>query len=159
MRPDPEHTLPRESIKAWRISGGLGTLFFWIVPLILAGIAWSGDLAWWIVYISALLSIALTVLYSTLIPLIRWKRWRYQVDEHEIDLKHGIFIIRRTLIPVKRVQHVDTRQGPILRKFGLSSVAITTAATTHEIPALDDDTADQVRNKISNFARLAREDV
>ena len=96
---------------------------------------------------------------ATIIPGIRWRRWRYQIDEHEIDLRRGVLIVRRTLIPVKRVQHVDTRQGPVLRNYGLSTVAITTAATTHEIPALDSETADRVRNQISNFARLAKEDV
>ena len=35
-----------------------------------------------------------------------------------------------------RVQHVDTVQGPILRKYQLASVIVNTAATAHEIPAL-----------------------
>jgi len=114
---------------------------------------------WWVVILVAAASLVLTILAATIIPGIRWERWRYQVDEHEIDLRRGVVIVRRTLIPIKRVQHVDTRQGPLLRNYGLSSVAITTAATTHEIPALDDVTADLVRNQISNFARLAKEDV
>lgn len=93
------------------------------------------------------------------IPEIRWRRWSYQVDEQEIDLQSGIFIITRTLVPIKRVQHVDTRQGPILRSYELADVTISTAATTHRIPALEQETADQVRNQISKFARLAKEDV
>ena len=93
------------------------------------------------------------------IPEVRWQRWYYQIDEHEVDLQSGIFIVTRTLVPIKRVQHVDTRQGPILRSYDLADVTISTAATTHRIPALDEETADQVRNKISKYARLAEEDV
>ena len=59
----------------------------------------------------------------------------------KIYLKYGILIVRRVLIPAGRIQNVDTAQGPVYRHFGLSSVTITTAATTHEIPALDDETA------------------
>jgi len=94
-----------------------------------------------------------------LIPYIRWKHWRYEIDEHEIDLMRGVLIRRRTLIPLSRVQHVDTTQGPILRWYKLASVTISTAATTHEISALDVLIADQVRDTISTYARLAEEDV
>ncbi len=135
-------------------------LFLWIGTLVLAFLTLQGDgPPWWVVIVVGILVLTLTVLMATFLPQLRWQRWRYQIDEHEVDLRRGIFIVKRTLIPVKRVQHVDTRQGPILRGHNLSSVAITTAATTHEIPALDDETADEVRNQISNFARLAEEDV
>ena len=90
---------------------------------------------------------------------LRWKRWKYDISEKEIDMLRGIFIKKRTLVPINRVQHVDTRQGPVYRKFGLSSVTISTAATTHEIPALDDETADKVRDTISNLVRKVKGDV
>ncbi|MEH7523617.1 PH domain-containing protein, partial [Bacillus sp. JJ1503] len=89
----------------------------------------------------------------------RWKRGRYEVRENEIELQHGVFVIKRTLVPMIRVQHVDTRQGPILRKYGLATVAISTAATVHEIPALDMDEAEELRFFISKLARVADEDV
>lgn len=160
MRSKPEHRLPRTSITAWRISTALFSLLFLVVPLLF----WifmsnqSGSLPW-VVIATAAIIVILAGLASVFLPEIRWQRWCYDLNEHEIDLQSGIIIITRTLIPVKRVQHVDTRQGPILRKFGLSDVTISTAATTHRIPALDDETADRVRDEISKFARLAREDV
>ena len=58
-----------------------------------------------------------------------------------------------------RVQHVDTRQGPLLRHYGLSTVTISTAAGTHEIPALADDVAGILRDRISELARVVDEDV
>ncbi len=81
------------------------------------------------------------------------------MDSNEIDLKRGVLVKYRTLIPLSRVQHVDTRQGPLLRWFDLATVTISTAATTHEIPALDVVIADRVRDQISKYARLAEEDV
>jgi membrane protein YdbS with pleckstrin-like domain len=92
-------------------------------------------------------------------PYLSWKNWRYAIDENEIDLKRGVIFKTRTLIPLSRVQHVDTRQGPLLRSYNLASVTISTAATTHEIPALDSIIADRVRQQISTYARLAEEDV
>lgn len=159
MRPDPSQEIDRNAVPAWRITGGLSSLFWWILPVIYGFIALGGGFPRWGTLALAILVVLNTILQASLIPLIRWKRWRYQIDEHEIYLKYGIFIIRRTLIPVNRIQHVDTRQGPILRSFNLSTVTITTAATTHEIPALNDEVADEVRNRISNLAREADQDV
>lgn len=58
-----------------------------------------------------------------------------------------------------RVQHVDTIQGPLLKKYRLSTISISTAATTHEIPALDENEADELRISIAKLARVAEEDV
>lgn len=119
----------------------------------------SGQMSLWIISGITFGLVVIAGLAIFFIPEIRWKRWSYQVDEHEIDLQSGILIITRTLVPVKRVQHVDTRQGPILRSYGLADVTISTAATTHRIPALEEETAEDVRDRISKFARLAKEDV
>ena len=77
----------------------------------------------------------------------------------EIDIQSGIFVIKRTLIPMNRVQHVETKQGPLLRKYELASVEISTAATMHVIPALDLTEADELRHYISKMASVEEEDV
>lgn len=62
-------------------------------------------------------------------------------------------------MPFIRVQNTDTRQGPILRAFGLASVTVSTAANNHVIVGLDVQVADQLRDRAAELARLAREDV
>ncbi len=157
LRPEPARRIDPNAIPAWRISGGLASLFYWVFPLLLGSVYWGTP--WqWPVLILAVFVVINSSLQASVIPYIRWRHWRYSIDEHEIDLKRGIFVITRTLIPIKRVQHVDTRQGPILRRFGLATVTVSTAATTHEIPALSEEVADEARNRISNFARLAKDD-
>src|SRR5699024_360874 len=76
-----------------------------------------------------------------------------------IYIQHGILVVSRILVPMIRVQHVDTKQGPILRKFNLASVTISTAATTHEIPALIEADASALRDRISTLARVDEDDV
>lgn len=163
MRSSPKHKLSKSAIKAWRISTALFMLFLILVPLALWTINFLGNgpdgFSQWVIIAVSVILLALGALGTFFIPEIRWQRWYFEVDEHEVDLQSGILIITRTLIPAKRVQHVDTRQGPILRSYGLADVTISTAATTHRIPALDIETADEVRDQISKFARLAKEDV
>ncbi|MDZ7771323.1 MAG: PH domain-containing protein [Balneolaceae bacterium] len=160
MRPAPENQLPRSAVRAWRISSVLVGLLILMVPVFLwlLGLGEDGPPRWLAYGLAGAVAVC-TGVWTLLIPEIRWRRWRYQVDEHEIDLRRGAIIISRTLVPANRVQHVDTRQGPILRNYGLADVTISTAATTHKIPALDEETAELVRDRISQFARLAQEDV
>ena len=99
------------------------------------------------------------ILLIFIFPKVRWSRWRYDVNEQGVDMYRGIIILKRTIVPVNRIQHVDTKQGPVYRKFGLSSISISTAATTHEIPALDDETAERLRGMISELVRKVKEDV
>lgn len=159
-RTEPTRRITPRAIRAWQWSAAFGNLTWFLIPLIYGTILGVDSR----IHITMLIILFLTVFLLWLasifiLPGLRWKRWRYQVTENEIDLKRGILILQRTLIPLSRVQHVDTRQGPVLRYYRLASVTISTAATTHEIPALDEETADQVRDVISRYARLAEEDV
>ena len=86
-------------------------------------------------------------------PELRWRRWRWEVREHEIDLQRGILVVRRTLIPMARVQHVETERGLIGQALGLSTVEIHTAAGSHEIPLLRDGDAGAIRARIAELAR------
>ncbi|TVQ67848.1 MAG: hypothetical protein EA360_01520 [Balneolaceae bacterium] len=153
------HKLTPRAIRVWQWGNGIGNLFLLAVPAGYFFIFGVSGLHTWLLSLLSLFSFTLWVSSLTWFPYLTWKNWRYCVDEKEIDLKRGVIVKTRTLIPLSRVQHVDTRQGPLLRWFGLSTVTISTAATTHEIPALDSVIADRVRKKISTYARLAEEDV
>lgn len=146
-------------IGVWRWGSAIGYIFLFGLPIVYYTLFGWQDYHFWLLIGVSLLSISLWIVTVVVIPPISWKRWRYSINENEIDLLRGILVRKETLIPLSRVQHVDTRQGPLLRWFNLSSVTISTAATTHEIPGLDEVIADRVRKEISTYARLAEEDV
>ncbi|GLB60982.1 PH domain-containing protein [Cytobacillus sp. NCCP-133] len=159
MITEPHKRVPARGLLAWRISGTIHSVF----PLLLSGvsIALAALFKWpiWVIGAALMFFSAYAYVVIKVLPTIKWKRWRYEVRENEIELKHGIFIIKRTLVPMIRVQHVDTKQGPILRKYRLATVTISTAATVHEIPALDVEEAEELRFFISQLARVADDDV
>lgn len=154
------NTLPAVSKKAWRINNSMWAGGAWLVTIALILNSYLGNFVpLWLIWTAAGAAVLFSILLVGIIPAARWRRWRYRINKHEIDLQRGIVIVRRTLIPIHRVQHVDTRQGPVMRKYALAEVVISTAATTHKIPALKEATAEQVRTEISTFARKAKEDV
>jgi membrane protein YdbS with pleckstrin-like domain len=159
MKKPPSKKITPRAIRVWQLGAAISNLFYFVAPAIYFSIFGHESYHFWVLIGITSVLIVYWFLGVLLIPYLRWKKWRYSYDQHEIDLKRGVIVTKRTLIPLSRVQHVDTRQGPLLRWYKLASVTISTAATTHEIPALDEDVANSVRDTISKFARLAEEDV
>ncbi|OZI10407.1 hypothetical protein CEW92_16995 [Bacillaceae bacterium SAS-127] len=156
---EPRKRISKKALTVWRISGMISTLIVWLL-LIGGGVfVFMNDRPLWVIGVLALAGVLMLFLFVYLLPKLRWNRWRYEVREQEIELQHGVIITRRTLIPMIRVQHVDTEQGPVLRKYGLAGIKISTAATVHEIPAVEMEEAEEMRKMISNLARVATEDV
>jgi membrane protein YdbS with pleckstrin-like domain len=127
---------------------GVRQALVWVVLLALAlGV---GDRLWpglWLVALAGLLVLPAAV------SLIRWRRWRWDVGEDGIGIRHGTLTERRTLIPWIRVQHVDTRRGIVEQLGGLATVVVHTAAGAHEIPLLDVREAELLRERIGAGAR------
>lgn len=159
MRMEPINRISEKGLRVWRIYGVFQTLIAVVIGIGASVINYFiGNFIWvYIVVGVVILLIAYFLIY--LFPKVRWMRWRYEVREQEIELQHGLFVVKRTLVPMVRVQHVDTEQGPILRKYDLASITISTAATNHIIPALLTAEADELRGRISVLARVAEDDV
>lgn len=158
MRAQPKERIHRDALKVWRISEGIVAAIFLLIAVGLFVIAALTPMPIWIAVIYACVALLLTYGIVWWIPYIRWYRWRYEVSEDEIDLQHGIWWIHRTLVPMVRVQHVDTEQGPLLRRFGLATVKVSTAGGAHEIPALLMVDAEAVRDRIAELAKVAEDD-
>ncbi|MFS0786742.1 PH domain-containing protein [Shouchella sp. 1P09AA] len=156
MRKQPELRLPKKAVQVWRIQNSIDTLFFALVPVVyyFVQLYIFESFYAWLTWAFA----GFVVLYGTvrilIWPKIQWYRFRYEVFEDEIDIQQGVIIVRRTLVPMVRVQHVDTEQGPILQRYKMSAVSITTAATTHQIPTLFIDDADALRDQIASLASV-----
>lgn len=159
MREQPKNNIARDAIKAWRIMATIYMIIFWLI--IIAGVVVT--VIFNVSYIYSAISIVLGLIciyvFIFLIPKLRYRRWRYEIFEQEIYIQHGILIVTRTIIPMIRVQHVDTEQGPILKRYNLATVSISTAATTHSIPALLEEDASSLRDRISTLARVDEDDV
>lgn len=159
MREEPKYLIAKDAIKAWRINAAIFMLIVWVVIIAGGVVTYIFDFSYLYVGIGAIIGVILSFVFIYLFPKLRYRRWRYEIFEQEIYIQHGIMIVTRTIIPMIRVQHVDTEQGPILKKFKLATVSISTAATTHQIPALVDEDASDLRDRISTLARVDEDDV
>jgi membrane protein YdbS with pleckstrin-like domain len=173
MRPLPSRKLDKRITRVWRLSacinliiwGGILVLLPMLIAFAVTATALSNDVQaasnvlLIILLIAVLAFVALFIILVIVVPKIRWIQWSFDIYEEEIDIHKGIFWRKRIIIPLIRVQNVDTRQGPLLRMVGLSSFTVSTAAGEHEIPGLANEEADALRDRVAVLARIAQEDV
>ncbi|MGE6632103.1 PH domain-containing protein [Bacillus sp. NPDC077027] len=159
MRKQPQRQISLNGLKVWRIQNGIISFIFLLVTIGVFVASYYLDWPYWIGAIVAGVWLVQAVLAIWLIPKIRHRIWRYEVFENEIEIQYGFIRVTRVIVPMVRVQHVDTSQGPLLRRYNLASVQISTAATVHHIPALELEEADQLRDYISRMARVTEDDV
>jgi len=156
LRSEPCERIDLRALQVWKIHGVFKAMVLGIAGLAPA-VFLLKKLNWpeWVPTLPVAVAVLYGALEVALLSRLRWERWRYEVSREEIYLQMGIWFIKRTLIPMVRVQHVDTRQGILMRRYGLTAVTISTAAGTHEIPALSEDVADGLRDRIARLARVS----
>ena len=149
MTPEPSRRLASAARWLWRAQGLGATVAALIAASVLS--EQVGGAVW------MLLPLVVAIVAIGVVPELRWARWRYEVRDEEIDLMHGTVRVTRTLVPMLRVQHVDTTQGPIDQALGLATVVVHTAAGATTIPALEEAHAGRLRDHIASLARTADE--
>jgi membrane protein YdbS with pleckstrin-like domain len=152
VTPEPTRTLAREARWVWRGEQVLGWGVAVVVGLVVAA------------QLDGVLGLALRLVPTIgllvcvpLVPSLRWRHWRWEVRPDAIDIRRGTFTIRRTLVPMLRVQHVDTTRGVVEQSLDLATVVVHTAAGSHQIPLLSVADAAEVRDRIADLARTADE--
>jgi len=150
----PSNLLDVRVKTAWRLQALLSLIPLLLGALVLWGIAGFIGVPGLVPAVGVLAFSVMLILAETVVPEVRYRRWRWEVREEEVRLQEGLIVVSLTVIPMVRVQHVDTAQGPIMRALGLTDVHIWTAAGKHVIPALADDHASQLRDRIALLARV-----
>lgn len=93
----------------------------------------------------------IAVLVVVWVPPARYRAWGYRLRATDLYLRYGILVRTTSIIPHARIQHVDTRHGPVDRALGLADVVVFTAGTRGAIiavPALAADTAEALRDRL-----------
>jgi len=153
-----------KAVKSWRIGQAIG---FAITFAIAAGIFTAAYITGWdgpvriIVEITAIGLSIYALIGMVLFPKLEYMQWGYKVEEDRVVIRHGIFFIKESVIPVIRIQSITVSQGPINRRFGLFNVEIALASGTFEIEGLTRETADTISENLKArlYTRIAEKGV
>jgi len=150
--PRPEPTLRLAG--AARVLWAIGALA-WSVPLALGVPIVISELGApdAVMALTIFATLAVGAVGVLVVPQMRWRRWRWEVRDEEVDLRHGAFTEIRTIVPMARVQHVDVRRSFLAQNFGTADLVVHTAAGATTIPMLPEAAAVEVRDRIADLAR------
>lgn len=126
------------------------------VMVLLSGLAYvipwgSGWLRWGIVGVVA----AVFAVAMIFVPPIRYRVFWYAISPTEIDIQHGIIFIKRSVVPMHRVQNLQTERGPMADIYQLTNLKIKTAAGSVSISGLHRGEANDLCDRISRLSDIA----
>ena len=110
---------------------------------------------WWIRWGIVGIAAVLVVLAMVILPPIRYRVFWYAISPTEIDIQHGIIFIKRSVVPMHRVQNLRTERGPIADHYRMTNLKIRTAAGSVNLSGLDRTEADELCDRISALADVA----
>jgi len=126
----------------WRVSALIGAVLSWLLAVAALVVAVTvAEGAWrWLLWLGVAV-LVLAPLPSILIaPPIRFRVHRWEVTDIAVHVRYGWLSRTDEIVPLSRVQTVDSTQGPLMRLFGLRTVTVRTASAhgAVEITCLDD---------------------
>jgi hypothetical protein len=151
---DPQHSLRLDpsTVMMWRMQRFLRMVLVGIPTMIAIGIAASTMMRTELVVVAVITLLAMNLVVTLFWPAFEYNAFRYMIREDDLLVQSGVIFRRWSSIPHNRIQHVDTRQGPIERLFGLSRLLVFTAAgmsADGSIPGLATADAERLRDQLS----------
>jgi membrane protein YdbS with pleckstrin-like domain len=148
----PPQTLERGIQGVWMIQSAVSAAILGVI----AGVAFSvlepgGP---WVGGAVFVVASAIGIVLSVL----RYRIWTYQVRDDSLYLRRGVLTRVNTVAPYVRIQHVDTRRGPLERVFGLATTVVYTAGSRGadvSIPGLTPERADDLQARLKQLAIAA----
>jgi membrane protein YdbS with pleckstrin-like domain len=88
------------------------------------------------------------------VPRLRYRYWRYELLPEELYLERGILNRVKTVVPLRRIQHLDVSQDILEREYGLGKLIVHTAGVRSSdvvLPGLRMEDAERLRMEVKQF--------
>lgn len=141
-----------ERLTWWILTGVVGGIL--LVGWLLSGWLIRGvfDAYQWLGLLIPLVPIAGGIAAGRYFPRKTYDSTHWRLNQHGLEIRHGIWWRHRIFIPTERIQHTDVQQGPIMRMYDLATLVINTGGT-HEpsvpLGGLKLATAEELRDKLA----------
>jgi membrane protein YdbS with pleckstrin-like domain len=167
-RPDALESIPDSTASETLSRLDAAVRKVWGIKLAVAGVVVSGAaLAYDVVALfeeesalpigaSTLLAICGTLAVSLTVPALRYRFWKYHLSAHELYLERGVVNRVQTIVPLRRIQHLDISQDIVEREFDLARLVVHTAGTRSSdvvLPGLAYAEAERLRDEMKDFIR------
>ncbi|MDX1546103.1 MAG: PH domain-containing protein [Rhodothermales bacterium] len=104
-------------------------------------------------FVPTLAALAAGLAVTLAVPRLRYRYWRFDLRAEELYLERGIWNRVRTVVPLRRIQHLDVSQDVIERSFELGKLIVHTAGTRSSdvvLPGLHITEAERLRDEVKH---------
>jgi hypothetical protein len=94
------------------------------------------------------------LLFILVWPQLRYRAWGFALRPEELYMEHGVLNHVRTVVPLRRIQHIDVSQDLIEREYALGRLVVHTAGSRSSdvvIPGLPLSEAERIRDEVKRF--------
>ena len=108
---EPQHRISSHAVKVLRLNALIEMFISFVILSVLLFLYYHYNWFRWIgliIYILAILAVVRTVYEIFINPVYTQRTWRYEIDEKHVQLKHGAFKKTYQIIPMAKVQYVET---------------------------------------------------
>ena len=147
-----EESLDPRVVTLWRLQSLLRLALFWLPASAAVGVLLGRATELWVGAALAVVLFGANALLAVVWPALEFSRFAFVVREHDLIVRQGVLFRQWSSIPHRRIQHVDTRQGPLERALGIARLQVFTAAgisADGSIPGLDESRANTLRDELS----------
>ena len=88
------------------------------------------------------------------LPRLRYRFWRFNLSTEELYLERGVWNRVRTVVPLRRIQHLDVSQDVVERNFDLGKLIVHTAGARSSdvvLPGLRYEDAERLRDEVKHY--------
>ncbi len=145
------HSLPPRARWLFHLQALSRYVLFWLPATGVAAVMALPMFSWTTVVGIAAAWLVFQLVWAVWMPSLSWARWAWSIREHDLLVHRGVLIRATTAVPLARIQHVDTRQGPLEQLFGLVRVTVSTASgggPDITLPGLTRDVAEDLRDRL-----------
>jgi membrane protein YdbS with pleckstrin-like domain len=150
---EPLRGLDSRIVWYWRLSLMGQTAALWIAVLLLDQ---------WLEWVSGapLLSLLIPVIgigLAIVWPPLQYRSWGFRLREADLYVRRGVLSRTTSVIPHRRIQHVDTRRDPLERSLGLARLVVYTAGirgAETTIPGIAAEEAEALRDYLAERGGL-----
>ncbi|ARD48019.1 PH domain-containing protein [Sporosarcina sp. P33] len=130
-----------------------------VILVVVNGFKGEGRAPWYAEYWSLLL-FGVLILSILISGVVKWRRFDYWFEDHELRIVSGLFVRKKRYIPFDRIQSLDYTEGIFHRPFQLVKVKIETAGSSSgkdaeaELTAITKEAAQQIEQEIQKAKKI-----
>lgn len=141
---EPAHLVCPRAVTYWRFTAAIGA----VVVLLALAVPVAGLLSrglWWAAVLIGVLYVAMVALRVGWMPRLRYRIHRWETTDEAVFTRAGWLGTDVRIVPLNRVQTVDSHQSALMRLFKIATVRVTTASSAGAVVIEGLDAADAQR--------------